>query len=122
MKPVKADSKGRLTGADPDRKYTRIQHRDGSITFRAENPNPEGDTHDVTEEQFTAFFKVSPWQASADEDLIVKPLSTAEMEGGKYLPTGIVVTYYAFDNEGRRIYENGGNPEMRSLLIRIRRS
>lgn len=114
---VRADSKGRLTGAIPGGRYVKKTSPDGTITFSPAPITEFDDTREVTESQFEEFFGVRPGEVPENQGIVT--YRTGVLDPG-YLPVGIVVTQFVTDSDGsRRIV--GGVPEKKRTLIRILR-
>lgn len=101
---VKADSKGRLTGAQPGERYIRKDAPDGSITYSPMTPKQYDSRREVSWEQFTEFFGVEPSQVSADGIQLVQHNKTPE----GHIPTGFLLTCFVLDEAGKRKYTAEG--------------
>ena len=113
MREVKADNKGRLTGAQPSKKYEVREAPDGTITYTPAEPTEFDSTHDITSEQFEAVFGVTPDSFSADDDVMTVFLRDND---GKYLPRGLVVTYFVRDAAGNRVISGNHHVKQRKLI------
>lgn len=111
---VKADSKGRLTGAQPETRYLKRTDPDGTITYVPEVPRNVTNCQDVTTKQFKDFFGVSPDTVAADS------IRTTYLSDKGFLPHGIFFEWFATDGSGHRVYETGEAIRGRTL-IRIRK-
>lgn len=112
---VKADSKGRLTGAQPDTRYTRNEHPDGRIEYVPETPTTFDDVIDVTEEEFESLFQVNPRYVAAKDIQVQRIDSMTE----KYFPHALVLTRYKVVNEeGHREFKNGP-AKLEDLSVRL---
>lgn len=109
---VKADSKGRLTGAQPETRYTRKEHPDGRIEYIPEVPKEFDAVRDVTQDQFKAFFGFPPTEISRDSMRVEWVQS-----GGKWIPNGIAFEVIRF-KDGKRVIE-GDSIAKDSVLIRV---
>lgn len=109
---VKADSKGRLTGAQPETRYTRKEHPDGRIEYVPEVPREFDAVRDVTQEQFKAFFGFRPNEICRDS-LHVEWVKSS----GKWIPNGIAFEAFRYEN-GKRVIE-GDSIAKDSVLIRV---
>lgn len=112
---VKADSKGRLTGAQPETRYTRKEHPDGRIEYVPEVPTEFDEIIDVTEGQFEDFFGVSPHFVTADDGIRV-----ARVRKDGYLPHGLTVARFRVGGDGKRVIP-GERFARLNTLIRIKR-
>lgn len=118
---VKADSKGRLTGAQPETRYTRKEQPDGTIEYVPEIPTTFDDVIDVTEDEFEGFFGVNPHFVTTEDIKVSRITSMTD----KYLPNALVLTRFKIVNElGHREYRNGPGPYATRLttLVRIVKS
>ena len=117
MREVKADSKGRLTGAKGGESYTQHVSKDGVITYVPAIPVVYDEVRDVTQEQFRTFWGCSPAEMAANSDMTV-PLREG-YASESVLPNGLVLEQFVFDEAGRKI--PGANNEVlkRKVLIRI---
>lgn len=112
---VKADSKGRLTGAQPETRYTRKEHPDGRIEYVPEVPNKFDEIRSITNKQFTEFFGDEPGKVLKDG------IELVEFSAGEdYLPTGIMLTRFITTETGARVYQGGQSLKER-VFIRIER-
>lgn len=113
---VKADSKGRLTGAIPETRYTRKNHPDGRVEYIPEMPNEFDAVRDVTQEQFEAFFGFNPEVVSRDSVQVEWVKSY-----GKWIPNGIAFEVFKVTESGERVVEESEVQKDR-VLIRIART
>lgn len=114
---VKADSKGRLTGAQPETRYLKRIDPDGTITYVPEVPNEFDEIRDVTAKQFEEFFGVNPNYTVAEDIQVFEKVT----EKG-FNPSGLVFQRFAINEEGERVYtEDGHNAKRLRTLIRIRK-
>lgn len=114
---VRADSKGRLTGAIPGNRYVKKVDPEGVITFSPEIPREFDAVREVTESQFEEFFGVSPAEVPEHQGILMHRSSKPEPG---YLPVGLVVSRFALEEDGTRKIE-GGIAVKERTLIRIKR-
>lgn len=112
---VKADSKGRLTGAQPETKYLRREAADGTITYVPEVPKEFDTDRGVSWEEFESFFGVPPSQVAQDGITAVSLLTPRE----GFLNNGILVRAFVTAADGSRL-ASGGEVQAKDLLIRIK--
>lgn len=114
---VKADSKGRLTGAQPETRYLQRTDPDGTITYVPEVPKEFDEIRDVTAKQFEEFFGVSPSYAVAED---IQVFDKVREEGFSHF--GLVLQRFAINEEGGRVFPQDGYSAKRlRTLIRIRK-
>lgn len=111
---VKADSKGRLAGGNPEMKYTRKTHPNGKIEYVPEVPNEFDAMREVGWHQFTSFFGATPDEVLKDGIRLVDYNS----KEGEFLPTGFMVTKFVTTPQGSRVYEGGESLKER-VFIRV---
>ena len=87
---------------------------DGTITYVPETPNEFDEIRDVTREEFRQFFGADPNYVSAEE------IQLHRFTEPGYLPTGLVLTRFAVDENGTRVYSDNEAIRLRTL-IRIRK-
>lgn len=121
---VKADSKGRLTGAQPGATYLRTELPGGTIAYVPADPgvmdsmrNPAvQEVKDVSIEEAEAFFG-APMKSISAEPMEVY-MGVAEKG---YLNNGLVFQRFHLDESGKRSLEDGVRKKT-SVLIRIKKA
>lgn len=116
MTKVKADNKGRLTGAKALKSYEKNTQPDGTITYVPTVPEDFDEIRDVAASEFDRFFGTPPDRVSADTGIETQRIDM----GTDFLPTGLVLTRFVFDADGNRIYRNG-QAVKETVLIRIKK-
>lgn len=101
---VKADSKGRLTGADPGEQYNRHISADGTITYTPSVVRKFEEARIVTEEEFEQFFGVPVGQVKAEDIQVIKLPNL-----GNFHHHGFVMEVFATDEEGNFLKYGGTN-------------
>lgn len=113
---VKADSKGRLTGAKALKSYEKTTQPDGTLTYVPTVPEKFDEIRDVTASEFERFFGTPPDHVPADTAIETQRVNM----GADFLPTGLVLTRFVFDEDGNRKVQ--GNEIVReTVLIRIKK-
>ena len=112
---VKADSKGRLTGATPGEAYRKTLLPDGTIQYRPIKPAKYDQIREVEFSDFTAFFGVPPREVVAKDIQVVEILEKDFLNFGMYVETFIETT------PGERVFTSTGMAKKRTL-IKIRKS
>lgn len=115
MTKVKADNKGRLTGAKALKSYEKRTQPDGTITYTPTVPEQFDGVRDVTVSDFEAFFGVSPEWVPAEDAIDTQRIS----EPG-FLPTGLVLTRFVEGEAGQRMH-TGTEFKREHVLIRIKK-
>lgn len=121
---VKADSKGRLTGARPGASYLRTELPGGTIAYVPADPGtiagfknpPVQEVKDVSIEEAEAFFG-TPMKSISAEPMEVY-MGVAEKG---YLANGIVFQRFHLDENGKRAQEDGVLKKT-SVLLRIKKA
>lgn len=101
MREVKADTKGRVTGAEPEKSYVRKEARDGVLTYTPVIPFEFAEVRDVTNAKFEAFFGVPVGQVLADSNMAV-PLRDKYADV-KYYPHGLIFTRFSENRETEQV-------------------
>ena len=117
MREVKADNKGRLTGAKGGETYTRRVTKDGVITYTPVTPVTFDEVRDVTQKQFEVFFGCLPVQVYAADNEMIVPLQ-GEYAGEHVLPNGFMFSRFVFEG-GKRVPGPEGESLKENVLIRI---
>lgn len=116
---VKADSKGRLTGAKALKSYEKTTQPDGTLTYVPTVPEQFDRIIDVTEEQFEAFFGQSVYATPAEDMIDTQRLRNIS----EHHPTGLVIRSFVLDDEGNRVRgAETGDALRQSTLIRIKKA
>lgn len=113
---VKADSKGRLTGAQPETQYVKREAADGTIIYEPVAPKVFDVYRDVTFDQFEEFFGVSPSDVRA-QDVKVHYL----YDNGDYLHNSLVVKTFIRNEDGSKVRDEHNNLAEQRVLIRIKK-
>lgn len=111
---VKADSKGRLTGAIPGEEYHRKADATGRVVYTPITPRNVIETREVTIEEFEKFFGYKPGVIAADG------LHTYQVNTPGYLPHGILAEVFEEPEPGVRVFEDGVS-KRKNVLIKIRK-
>lgn len=118
---VKADSKGRLTGATPGANYTRVTLSGGTVIYSpidpvslegSKNPSVQEIT-DVSYEDAVKFFGVPISAISAEPMEVYFGIQSED-----HLANGFVFQKFTLDEEGNRVVEDGVRKKT-SVLIRV---
>lgn len=125
LKTVKADAKGRITGATPEEEYTMHSDGEGGFYVRPKIPRTFDIGKEVSYEQFTEFFGCPPSEVNVEGFQIVN-----KRVGGEYLPHVIAFQKYKLDKEGGRMYIGGkdakyisgpGSALKEDVIIKVRK-
>lgn len=114
---VKSDSKGRLTGADPNARYVRNIADDGTITYVPEVPKTFDSEQEVSREEFETFFGMTV------EEIVdggIQAVRFPRVEEG-YFPSGLMVTRFVMNQVGGRVLTPRGDAVREKVFIRIKR-
>ena len=117
MREVKADIKGRVTGATPGKSYRRGETKDGVITYTPVIPVTFDEVRDVSQEQFEVFFGCLPVQVYAADNEMIVPLQGEYVED-HVLPNGFMFSRFVFEG-GKRVPGPEGESLKENVLIRI---
>lgn len=114
---VRADSKGRLTGAEPGETYRRQEDGNGTITFVPAVPKFFDTERSVSHELFEEFFGVPASAICRDS---IRPAYYYEDTEG-HLPSGLVAKKFVLTSDGKRVYDGQQEPMTETIFIKIRR-
>lgn len=113
---VKADSKGRLTGATPGEEYEKRESSNGTISYVPKVPKEFHTNREVTWDEFTEFFGVAPDKVVEDGVQVVR--TGTQREG--YIPSRIMVTEFVTDANNSRML-SAGEVMKRDTVIYIKK-
>lgn len=100
---VKADSKGRITGASPGEEYIIWDDGMGSFTASPKKPRVFEDEREVSYDQFVQFFGVPPEQVNVEGLQTVRVAKSPD-----HYPYAIAFQKYRHTETGERVYTGPG--------------
>lgn len=103
IKTVRADSKGRVTGATPGEEYKIHNDGQGGFYMTPKEPYVYEAEREVSYEQFVAFFGCTPGEMSVDGLQVVEKAHKLQ-----HYPSAIAFQRFRTDENGNRQYMGAG--------------